>query len=193
MIPESSRAGETWIYKAVDFPRKWEKVKPVMAGIPMIDPSFIFHDGLWWVFYSLPGEHNRAYKELHISYGKSLLGTMTPHAHNPVSVNIHHSRPGGTPFSHEGKIHLPVQNCSPVYGASLNILRIDEISPTHFKAEVVKEILPQFSTRYPDGLHTLSACGDVTLIDCKYFNNSPYRNIIDWQRRLGRMFPSLVQ
>ncbi len=191
MIPESSRSGNTWIYKATDFPKKWEKVCPVIPNIPMIDASFIYHDGLWWVFYALSGEENRAYKELHIAYADTLLGPWKAHENNPVSVDISLSRPGGRPFIHEGKIHLPVQDCAARYGANINIMRIDTLTPEEYSATKVTMIAPTFHPAYPDGLHSFSGCGAVTLIDCKYLENSPYRNVINLQRRLGRIFPFL--
>lgn len=188
MIPESSRSGETWLYKATDFPRGWEKVHQILQDTPMIDASFIKHNDAWWVFYALPGAENRACRELHVAYAESLSGPWIKHEGNPVSDDLKLSRPGGRPFIHEDKIHLPVQDCSVRYGGSINILRIDALSEERYAASFVQSIMPEFHEKYKDGLHTLSGCEGVTLIDCKYLENSPRRNLINWQRRIMRLF-----
>lgn len=189
MVPESSRGGETWIYKATDFPSKWEKYCPVIPETPMIDASFIKHEDKWWVFYALPGEDNRPFRELHIASADRLEGTWETHSLNPVSTDLSLSRPGGRPFVHGGKIHLPVQDCRATYGAHVNILGIDTLTMTDYSATIVKTLKPEFNPPYTDGLHTFSGCGPVTLIDCKRIERSGFRKIIDWQRRLGRFLP----
>jgi hypothetical protein len=37
---------------------------------------------------------------------------------------------------------------------------------------------------YPDGLHTFSACGDLTLIDVKRIDRSFGRHIVNLKRKL---------
>ena len=193
MIPESSQSGKTYIYKATDFPTKWEKVEEVMADVPMIDPSVIKYKNKWWLFYALPGPKGRALKELNIAFSDNLLNGWTAHPKNPVTVDIENSRPGGTPFIIDNLIHLPVQDCKKTYGGQINILRIEKLTDTDFKAKQIKSIKPDFHKNYADGLHTLSECGKVTLIDCKYHDYSPKRKWIDWQRRLGRFFPFILK
>jgi len=193
MIPESSQSGKTYIYEAKNFPKNWEIVKEVMKNIPMIDPSIIKHQKKWWVFYSLPGPNGRAMKELHVAFSDDLLSSWKEHPKNPVIVNIENSRPGGTPFIIDNLIHLPVQNCKKTYGGEINILKIEKITENDFKAKSVRSIKPNLNKNYSDGLHTLSKCELVTLIDCKTHNYSSKRKWIDWQRRLGRFIPFILK
>lgn len=188
MLPEASRSGMLTLYRATDFPRAWEPVATLL-DMPAIDASVIKHDGRWWMFFALPGPHQRAMREMHIAYADSLLGPWHMHAGNPVRNNSENSRMGGTPFVHDGMLHLPVQDCSDTYGGALQILQVTSLSPTQFVAQPVQHIAAQsFGHTYGDGCHTLSACGQATLVDVKHISYSPMRLLIDWQRRLRRIW-----
>jgi hypothetical protein len=188
MLPEASRSGKLTLYRAERFPDRWQPATDLL-DIPAIDASVVWHDGQWWMFYALPGEDNRAMRELYVAHAPSLKGPWTQHVGNPVRTGLDTSRPGGTPFVHDGKIHLPVQNCVGGYGVGLNVLRIDELTPDWFAAEVVSSLGPgNLLPGYGNGLHTLSACGDVTLIDVKRLEASKARAWIDLERRITRAF-----
>ena len=193
MIPESSQSGKTYIYEAKNFPKNWEIITEVMKNVPMIDPSIIKHQKRWWLFYSLPGPNGRAMKELHIAFSDDLLTNWKEHPKNPVINDIENSRPGGTPFIIDNLIHLPVQNCKKTYGGEINILKIEKLTEDTFKAKKVRSIKPHLSKKYSDGLHTLSECKSVTLIDCKNHDYSSKRKWINWQRRLGRFIPFILK
>ena len=189
MIPESSKSGKTFIYKSVDFPLKWKKIKEVIPNTAMIDTSAIKYKNKWWIFYSLPGKNGRALKEMHIGYSESLLGEWKMHTNNPVSNNIELSRLGGKPFILNNSIHLPVQDSKKTYGGQVNILKLSKLTPNDFEAIKIKTIKPNLHNRFSDGLHTVSECENVTLIDCKKHDYSKSRRWIDWQRRIGRFIP----
>lgn len=59
------------------------------------------------------------------------------------------------------------QDCSRVYGGALAINRITRLMPDEFQEEVAAILRPDCAGPCPDGLHTLSAAGDFTLIDGK--------------------------
>ena len=95
---------------------------------------------------------------------------------------------GGTPFVHDGALHLPMQDCSRTYGGGIRILRVDVLSVSSFAAtEVVYLAAENLTSDFPDGMHTLSACGNITIFDVKRTLRSPQRYLIDWQRRLNRL------
>ena len=189
MIPESSKSGKTFIYKSLDFPSKWKKIKEIIPNTAMIDASIIKYKNKWWVFYSLSGKNDRALKEMYIAYSESLLGEWKMHNKNPVSNNIELSRPGGRPFILDNLIHLPVQDSKNTYGGQVNILKVLKLTPNNFEAIKIKTIKPYFHKKFSDGLHTVSECENVTLIDCKKQDFSKSRRWIDWQRRIGRFIP----
>ena len=189
MIPESSMSGKTYIYESIEFPSKWKKLKEVIPKTPMIDTSIIKYKNKWWLFYALPGENDRALREMNVAYSDTLLGEWKAHHKNPVSNSIELSRPGGKPFILDNLIHLPVQDSRKTYGGQVNIIKILELTPKNFKAIKIKSITPNFHNEFSDGLHTVSGCKNLTIIDCKRQDFSSSRKWIDWQRRLGKVIP----
>ncbi|MEI9905405.1 MAG: hypothetical protein WDN06_16765 [Asticcacaulis sp.] len=184
MLPEAHRSGRLTLYRAERFPDLWRPA--AVFDMSAIDASLIRHDGLWWMFHALPGPDRRAMRELHVSFAEALTGPWRPHAGNPVRVALDSARPGGLPFLYEGAMHLPVQDCTGGYGAALNVLRIEELTPDRFEAAPVRRFLPDVHPDYPDGLHTLAEAGDVTLIDVKRLDRSS-RLWVDLERRLRRL------
>ena len=126
---------------------------------------------------------------MYAAYSNSLLGEWKLHCKNPVSNDIGLSRPGGRPFILDNLIHLPVQDSKKTYGGQINILKLLKLTPNNFKTIKIKTIKPNLHNSFSDGLHTVSECGDVTLIDCKKHDFSKSRRWIDWQRRIGRFIP----
>lgn len=186
MLPEAHRSGKLTLYRAREFPNAWERVCDIL-DLPAIDASVIRHGEMWWMFYALPGPDDRAMRELHMASAPHLTGPWTPHALNPVRSSLESSRMGGAPFFTDGKLYLPMQDCTQTYGGAVTLLRVDDLTP-QWNASAVRTITPTaFSTAFTDGVHTLSACGEVTLLDVKRIERSPRRLAIDLQRRWRRM------
>jgi len=187
MLPEAHQSGRLTLYRAADFPAAWEPVGDLL-DVPAIDATPFTHGGRWWLAYSLPGADNRAMRELHLAFADDLTGPWRPHAGNPVRTGLDASRPGGQSVTLGGLVHLPMQDCTGGYGLSLNLLRLDELTPDRFGATVVRHFAPQgLHPRFGDGLHTLSGDGDVSLIDVKRLDDTPGRWRVDLQRRWGRL------
>jgi hypothetical protein len=186
MAPEAHRSGSFTLYRAAPFPDRWEPVGRFDLDTPAIDPTIFRHGGRWWMAYSPSGRQSYKQGRLHLAYADHLTGPWTPHRGNPVRVDRTGSRPGGAPFILDGGMVLPVQDCSRTYGGALRLLHIRELSPERFVAEAGATISPPGSaTPYTDGVHTLSACGPVTLIDVKRIDRSWNGLAIDLGRRVG--------
>ena len=189
MLPEGHKSGVLTLYRCERFPDRWAPVRRLL-DVPAIDATVVQHDGLWWMFYALPGPDDRAMRELHVAWAPRLEGPWTPHAANPVRADFLSSRPGGTAFVHDGAVHLPVQECRPTYGAAVRLLRIDELTPDDFSAVEVRRFTPDgLLTGYSDGLHTLSGDDRLTFIDVKGLRRSPaeggVRTLYKMRRLLG--------
>lgn len=191
MLPEAYRSGQLTLYRAIHFPDRWEPVATLL-DLPAIDASVIQHDGLWWMFFTMPGENQRALRELHVAFAKDLLEPWKLHPMNPVRTGYDASRPGGTPFLANGAVHLPVQDCTSDYGAALHLLRFDHLTPDYVSSSAVgMPLLPSsFPAPYRDGLHTLAQAGHVTLIDGKQILRSHRRHWINLVRKLRRVLPT---
>ena len=187
MLPEAYRSGKLTLYRAVQFPDQWEAVADIL-DFPVIDTSVVFYENRWWMFYALPGENKRALRELHVAYADALSGPWTTHAANPVRDALDSARPGGMPFVHDGALYLPTQDCVADYGQAVYLLRIDRLTPEEFSAtRLSRSVSDAITPDYPDGFHTLSGDGDVTLFDVKRIDYSWQRRWINLQRRLMRI------
>lgn len=188
MLPESHRGGTLTLYRARNLPDDWEPVCDLLPDIQAIDASLIWHDELWWMFYSVAGNNKRAIREMHVACAPALTGPWQLHKRKPVHVSVASSRMGGTPFTHEGKLYLPTQDCTHTYGGALSLVRVDTLTPEEFSCSVARHLPPaeEFAP-FTDGFHTLSSFGDMTLIDAKRIHRSPMRHLINWQRRLQRL------
>lgn len=170
MLPEAHHSGHLTLYRSVRFPDQWEEAAVIPLGEDIaVDATPFFHDGLWWLFYTPAMRPPAPVGELHLAYAPTLLGPWTRHHANPVRLDSASTRPGGTPCVLNGKVVLPVQDCTYTYGGAIRPLTFDELTPervrTHAGAPIRR---PASYAPYAEGMHTLAAVGDVTLIDTKY-------------------------
>jgi hypothetical protein len=173
MLPEARRSGELTLYRAAVFPDRWEPASVIGLG-GVVDATPIYHGGRWWLFYSRLIHGQERSSELNVAFAKTLNGPWHQHPMNPVRRGQSSSRPAGTPIVRaDGVIDLPVQDCSQTYGASVRRLRVTELNERSFEASDSSWLEPSPAVApYSEGLHTLSAAGQVTLIDCKLIEAS---------------------
>jgi hypothetical protein len=164
-VPGTERELEVNLYKARSFPDEWVKVASLIRGFAAVDPTVFYHEGLWWLLCT-DGESGPDSK-LFGWYAADLLGPWLPHTANPLKTDVRSSRPAGTPFVHNGQLYRPAQDGSRTYGGAVVINRILRLTPTEFQEEAVAVVRPNPDSPYPDGLHTISAAGDITIIDGK--------------------------
>jgi hypothetical protein len=163
MLPETGAAGRLVLYEAVDFPRRWRPAATLVEDVPVIDASVVEYGGRWWMFGSrLDQGHNH---NLFVWHAPELTGPWTPHAANPVKTDAHSARSAGTPFVAAGQLYRPSQDSSHTYGRRVIVNRVDVLTPTSFSERAVNAVEQPPGSMYPDGLHTLSAVGNRTLID----------------------------
>jgi hypothetical protein len=127
MIPECAQASEVRLYRAAEFPRRWQLVHDLLRGI-YFDPSIVFHEQLWWLF----ALDERGSLTLH--FAASVEGPWTVHPRSPVIVgNINSARPGGRLITFDGKIIRYAQDGEPTYGSKLRAFQVDHLSTTSFR------------------------------------------------------------
>lgn len=170
MLPEAHHSGRLTLYRSVRFPDQWEEAAVIPLGEDIaVDATPFFHDGLWWLFYTPAMRPPAPVGELHLAYAPTLLGPWTRHHANPVRLDSASTRPGGTPCVLNGKVVLPVQDCTYTYGGAIRPLTFDELTPERVRTHAGSPIRRSASyAPYAEGMHTLAAVGDVTLIDTKY-------------------------
>lgn len=166
-IPETGEANEVSMYRAEEFPDRWTKVATLISNFSGIDSTVFQYEDRWWLFAT---ELNDGFNlKLKVWYAPDLMGPWTPHAGNPVKTDIRSSRPAGTPFFHDGCLYRPSQDCSRSYGGRIIINRVVRLTPTEFEEEQAAVVGPYRNSPYPDGFHTISAVGGMTVVDGKKF------------------------
>jgi hypothetical protein len=187
MLPEAHRSGGLTLYRAVDFPWRWEAAIHIVLDHGPVDATPLFHDGLWWLFYASAKSERTKTGALFVAWAKRLAGPWHPHPGNPVREGYDASRPGGTPAMVDGRPVLPMQDCSRTYGGAIRPLRVERLTPDTFEAEAGAAIrAPTSFAPFDAGLHTLSAMGNRVLIDVKRRLLSPRSLTVLARRELRR-------
>ncbi len=162
-VPETYQARAVRLYRAVKFPDEWELVTSLVDDFAALDATVFHHDERWWLFCTDHREESNS--KLHVFWAESLEGPWAPHELNPVKTDVRSARPAGTPFVKDGTMYRPAQDASVSYGGGVSLTRIDVLTPTRFAETVVARVAPPTTGRYRKGLHTLSAVGNVTMVD----------------------------
>lgn len=183
LLPESYTSNKQLHFT---FDSKWNKEKDFVMDEHFMDASLLFHEGYYWLFCSKKDQLNNA--GLYIYFSKKISATFEPHPLNPVKIDINSARPGGTPYSNEGKLYRPSQNCSKTYGGSIIINEIIRLSTIDFKESFYKELLPHEKSIYKDGLHTLSNAGEYCLVDGKRWIFSFPNFLFQFKRKISKLF-----
>ena len=177
-VPETHHAREVSLYKAEEFPLRWNRAATLIKGIGGLDITIFEHSDRWWLACT---DFDRGPEtDLLVWHAPSPLGPWTPHPRNPVKRDIGSARSAGTPFRHKGNLYRPAQDCSKRYGGRIVLNRITRLTPTEFQEEPAAVVEPYSEGPYPDGIHTLSAAGDYTLVDGYRltFIKSAFRNAV---------------
>ncbi|MBX3584144.1 MAG: hypothetical protein KF810_19840 [Rhizobiaceae bacterium] len=185
MIPESSANREIVIYRASDFPLKWERHAVLVENVEAADATIVEHDGLFYMF-AVTREGFGGYSDtLAIWWAEDLFGPWHPHRQNPVLVNDRTARPAGNFIRMNGGLFRPVQDCRRAYGADLGLMKVRQLDREGF----VQEPHGRISAGGPEWpgkrIHSLNYNGRLETIDG--YNRRPKLKLaadwVDWWSR----------
>ncbi len=165
MLPECAQSQSIPLYRLDPDKGIWRYERPLIDGLGAVDATVFQYQDRWYLMHS--GTSGCGPWSLYIWHAESPLDRWTPHPANPVKTDVASSRPGGNVFWHEGTLYRPAQDGRFHYGFGLVINRIDELSPVSYRETTVRAMGPFARSPYPDGFHTLSGTGDVTVVDGK--------------------------
>jgi hypothetical protein len=185
MIPESYEKSQILLYRATRFPGEWKRERVLIDGFAGLDNTLLRYQGRWWLFCVNYDEGENSH--LYIFFADDLKGKWQPHAQNPVKVDARSARPAGRIFKHRGKLFRPAMDCSEKYGGGVVINQILRLTETGYREREEVKIGRLKDTKFPDGMHTLSAAGRVTVID------GVKENSIFWNARALRYVISKVR
>jgi hypothetical protein len=165
MVPESEAAERIELYRAVEFPLRWERVAVLLDGVRAADTTLHQHDDAWWMFTSIGDQGGGNWDSLHIFFAETPFGPWHPHRENPVKVDVRSARPGGRLFSQDGWTYRPAQNCARSYGAGLVIQKVEFLDHLRYQERPVYHFSPESVFVGNCGLHTLSVGHSLVMID----------------------------
>lgn len=150
MIPETIEAGKILLYKAKQFPDKWEIVSEMVDG-KYADPSLFYYNQKWWMFASKQGQ-------LHLFHSNSLTEHWTEHPKSPLIRNDHHvTRLGGRVIVDNGRIYRYTQDGQPTYGHAVRVFEITDLSESSYQENEINLVLngTKENDWRRDGMHSI--------------------------------------
>jgi hypothetical protein len=164
LIPESISTRSVQLYRAVEFPFRWELDRELMTDVVAVDPTLAHINGQWWMFANTDACGASTMDELNLYYADSPLGPWTPHRRNPVVSDVRRSRPAGRLFQSSGAWFRPSQDSAGAYGRALVINRIIRLDRQAYEEVPVTRVDPEWMPGLT-GTHTINASDGVTVID----------------------------
>lgn len=189
MIPETGENRSIELYRATEFPWRWELSTVLMEGAVFSDATILFHDGLWWLFVTADWLGASTQDELSIFYSEALDGEWKPHRANPVKSDSRLSRPAGRIVQQGGRLLRPAQNCDRTYGAGIVWFEITELTPTTFNERKIADWDGRAELSM-DGLHSFDQIGSLQAIDfkCAVYRGLARKHIATIAPRQGGAF-----
>jgi hypothetical protein len=132
MVPESRSQDSVRLYRAADFPFRWNFAGILTKGT-CTDPSIVHHHGRWWLFAcSRPYGHDT----LRLYHADELMGPWKEHPRSPiVEGDPEAGRPGGRILEQGGHLIRFAQDCSRRYGQGINAFKVTTITETDYEEQ----------------------------------------------------------
>ncbi|MBB3998788.1 glucosamine inositolphosphorylceramide transferase family protein [Aureimonas pseudogalii] len=164
MIPESSACRDVAVYRAVEFPHRWERHAQLLSGVEAADATLVEHGDRWWMF-AVTRPNTGGYSDtLSIWHAPDPFGPWQAHAGNPLLIDPATARPAGQFVRIGGQLMRPVQDCTDGYGAALGLACVDRLDVEGFSQTVETILRP--GTHWPGRkLHTLNKAARLEVID----------------------------
>lgn len=133
LAPEGSTHGGVELYRAAAFPWEWTLAHHVLPEWPLVDATFLEHEGRLWLLAGAATQGGSDWDELFAWHAPSLEGPWEPHRLNPIKSDCRSARPGGRPLRLGGRLLRPAQRCERAYGEALAWLEIRTLTPDTFE------------------------------------------------------------
>jgi len=166
MVPETMRARAVRLYRAAEFPTRWEYVQDLLSDISAVDATLCEHGGRWYLFTSVSEAGGSTWDELFLFVADTPIGPWAPHPMNPIVSDVRRARPGGALFRRDGVLYRPGQNNEKTYGHSLAVLEVTELTPDRYAERLAYRIEPNWLPSIY-GCHTITMVDDLMALDCK--------------------------
>jgi hypothetical protein len=125
MIPETKQAASVRLYRAIDFPSKWQLERTLIQDKKYVDSSIVYWQGYFYLFSSRK-------RKLHLYYSATLDGDWQLHPKSPLK-RWNYARCGGRILDHEGRLIRFAQEQAKGYAMGVRRYEITELSTTKYK------------------------------------------------------------
>lgn len=163
-IPESHQADRINLYRFNEKDLKLEQECVLMEHIKAVDPTLVFHEGKWNLFFT---QKDNPSVKLYRYVAEDFKGPYLPHPFNPVKVDCADARMAGSFFEMNGQLIRPAQECIRYYGTAVRLNRVDRLDLHHYEETQIDQIQPVKNSNFNKGLHTLNGNDQLTVIDGK--------------------------
>lgn len=165
MIPETGTNGTVELYRAVEFPYRWELVRVLHQG-PWFDTTVAVHNGRYWFFSSLQQDSAYLTSQLVLFSARQLDGDWIMHPRGPVSFDARYARGAGGIFESNGVKVRPAQDGSRTYGGNIHFMCIEAWDEFEYR-ESPAGFLGPGQIEGASGVHTYNRTGHFEVIDRK--------------------------
>jgi len=187
MIPETSDNRTIELYRAIDFPWRWENETVLLRDLIAADATVACIDGSWWMFATVAVEGTRPWDELHIYHARAPFGPWRPHRGNPVKSDVRSARPAGHLFQGAATLVRPAQDSSGRYGNALVLNQVETLSTVAY-SEVARRRLAMTHMGREMGTHTINAACGLSVIDMRVPKREPRWLLPRFGHDRGRSF-----
>jgi hypothetical protein len=155
MTPETHDYRSVFLFKATEFPKKWEPQRFLIRGQYFSDPILFKHNGYYWLFAAVHEDR------LAIYYAKDLGAEFVPHPINGRSIR---GRNAGPVYTDQGRLIRPTMDCRESYGRAVILKEIVLLDPHQFVEREIALLEPNWAPNL-DGTHTYCQNEDFVVYD----------------------------
>ncbi len=167
MLPETYQSGELRLYRATEFPEKWEYCKTLEKDCSLVDTTIAKHvAGNGYIGYTLSTTDRTVWK-LMLDDDLNLIEFV-----RIADVQEQTQRNGGNMITGDGKLVRPCQDCKEAYGQNL-IFRImdphtlEEMSEYCVKHDEIYVCDHHGKKAKTYGMHTYNRVSNFEVVDIK--------------------------
>lgn len=191
MIPETTTKKTVELYRAIDFPFKWEYVANLLSGDEYADSTYYADEAIKLLLTFQQDNGNGSITKRKVNNAKDIvMGKLCEYASEEYSFSDQ-SRGGGKLFNYKNKLIRPAQDCSKEYGYALNFFEVCLENSFYSEKQLAKVTPDLIRTDFDKtiiGIHTYALTDDYEIIDVK-FDDPRLRYQI---RRLNRYIKRMI-
>lgn len=134
MIPETSANQSIDLYRATEFPKKWDKVETLLSGARYVDTTVLSHGNRTYAM---------SYRKITEGWELCIFALDLLRRKMTLVASKHYTENTGRPAGHvevQDKFIRPTQDCHRKYGEALIINEIDEFDELSFEEHEIRRI-----------------------------------------------------